>query len=153
MYTKQEASALRQQFWTKLGIYLSPIPSASGEKVNWINYKTGVKAIRFKMDADSSHAFILIEVTGKTAEERESAYTLLRSFKPALEEIMPGGLTWAENFEDEFGGLSGRVTMELQPANIFSTADWPAMISFFKEGMIALDEFWADYKEIFEMSS
>ena len=34
MYSKQEASFLNQKFWTSLGQYLAPIPSAEGEKIN-----------------------------------------------------------------------------------------------------------------------
>ena len=58
MYSKKEISLTRQEFWTAFGQYMAPIPSAGGEKINWINYKTGVKHIYFKMEADQKFASI-----------------------------------------------------------------------------------------------
>ena len=52
MFSKQHASQLRKEFWTVFGQYMSPINSYEGEKINWINYKTGVKGLQFKMHAD-----------------------------------------------------------------------------------------------------
>jgi hypothetical protein len=67
MYSKQEAAQLRQEFWTAFGQYMSPVLSAEGEKVNWVNYKTGEKDIRFRMSADNKTAEIAIELTHKDA--------------------------------------------------------------------------------------
>ncbi len=53
MFSKQDASKLKKEFWTAFGRYMKPVLSADGEKINWINYKTGEKDIVFKMDADS----------------------------------------------------------------------------------------------------
>ncbi|MFC7667142.1 hypothetical protein ACFQT0_06705 [Hymenobacter humi] len=40
--------------------------------------------------------------------------------------------------------------MSLSPVNLFSRDDWPALISFFKPRIIALDAFWADAQYTFE---
>ena len=68
MFTKQEMSNTRQKFWTSLGQYLAPIPGAGGEKINWINYKTGIRNISFKMDVTNDHAYIAIEISHKDPE-------------------------------------------------------------------------------------
>jgi hypothetical protein len=47
------------------GQYMSPVHSAEGERINWINYKTGEKNIYFRMHADHSKASIAIEITHK----------------------------------------------------------------------------------------
>lgn len=52
MYTREQISQLRQEFWTTFGQYMSPVLSAEGGKINWLNYKTGIKHLHFKMDAD-----------------------------------------------------------------------------------------------------
>ncbi|MGZ8552516.1 MAG: DUF4268 domain-containing protein, partial [Chitinophagaceae bacterium] len=62
MYSKQEASLLRKRFWTQFGQYMRPLPGADGETVNWLNYKTGIKDLYFRMDADSKQATIAIEL-------------------------------------------------------------------------------------------
>src|SRR6478609_11755981 len=51
MYSKKEAGELKQEFWTKFGQYMNPIPSSDYEQVNWINYKTGEKDIFIRMHA------------------------------------------------------------------------------------------------------
>jgi hypothetical protein len=43
MYSKDQASQLKQEFWTAFGQYMGPVLSAEGLRTNWINYKTGVK--------------------------------------------------------------------------------------------------------------
>ncbi|MEQ9298615.1 MAG: DUF4268 domain-containing protein, partial [Cyclobacteriaceae bacterium] len=63
MYSRKEASQIKQEFWTTYGQYMRPIRSASGEKVNWVNYKTGVKHLRFISDADNHQARIGIELS------------------------------------------------------------------------------------------
>ncbi len=68
MYTKQQASGLRQAFWTAFGQYMSPILSADGEKISWINYKTGMKDVFFKMNAANKFADIAIELTHADVE-------------------------------------------------------------------------------------
>lgn len=65
MYSRQEASQLKQEFWTVFGQYIKPILSAEGEIINWVNYKTGEKNIAFRMNADNKKAGIAIEFTHK----------------------------------------------------------------------------------------
>jgi hypothetical protein len=43
---------------------MKPVPSASGQPVNWINYKTGIRNIHFKMDADNTSAVIAFAAVG-----------------------------------------------------------------------------------------
>jgi len=40
MFKRQEASRLREEFWTTFGRYMRPVLSTEGIKINWINYKT-----------------------------------------------------------------------------------------------------------------
>jgi hypothetical protein len=63
MYSKDEASQLKQAFWTTFGQYITPQLSADGLKINWINYKTGIKHLYFKMEADNKSASISINIT------------------------------------------------------------------------------------------
>ena len=71
MYSKAEVTQLRQAFWTALGQYMAPVPSAEGDTTNWINYKTGLKNVYFRMQADNRRASIAIELTHPDAGIRE----------------------------------------------------------------------------------
>ena len=146
MYDKHQASEIRQQFWTSLGQYLAPVPSASGQKVNWINYKTGIREIQFKMDAQNKYSFVAIEIRGEE-EKRMRFYQMFLSFK----EQFPDHYEWIEEAEDEHGKVLSRIYCEQEGSTFFNKAHWPELISFFKANIIVLDQFWAENKEIFEM--
>src|SRR6476660_192915 len=85
MYTKEQASAVRQKFWVSFGRYIAPIPSASNEKVKWINYRTGIPNIQFKMDVNKEQAWIAVEISGKP-EDRKRFFEQFKTFKNALED-------------------------------------------------------------------
>ena len=61
MYSKHAATLLSQQFWTSFGQYMSPVLSAEGEKLSWVNYKTGIKYTRFTLKLIGNTATISIE--------------------------------------------------------------------------------------------
>ena len=84
MYSKQEASQLRQEFWTAFGQYMSPVLSSEGEKINWINYKTGEKDIFFRINADNKKASIAIELTHKDVGVQELYFEQFQQLKKAL---------------------------------------------------------------------
>ena len=62
MFSKDEASRIRHEFWTTFGKYMAPVPSAEGLKINWINYHTRVKNLYFRMDAANRNAAISISI-------------------------------------------------------------------------------------------
>jgi hypothetical protein len=84
MYSKEQSSKLKTQFWTSFGQYMKPVPGATGLPVNWINYKTGIKHVHFKMDADNKTATIGIEISHPKEEERSHYYNQFLSLKNLL---------------------------------------------------------------------
>ncbi|HPH85379.1 MAG TPA: DUF4268 domain-containing protein [Ferruginibacter sp.] len=151
MYSIKEASAIRQQFWTKFGQYMSPLLSATGQKVNWINYKTGVKWIRFKMDATGTEAIISIEVSANTSELLQHYFTHMKSFRAALEEELGESWHWNEQAFNDAGKSVGKIFTSLPAVNVLKESDWPQIISFLKPRILSLDRFWSVHKDIFEM--
>jgi len=81
MYTAEQISKLKSQFWTSFGQYMKPVPSASGGPVNWINYKTGIRNIHFKMEADTTKAVIAIEIAHANEAERLQYYNQFVALK------------------------------------------------------------------------
>lgn len=146
MYSKQQASEIRKQFWTKVGMYMRPIHFADGAKNNWVNYKTGVRGIRFVMDAFASTAIVAVEMTG-LVEQREKTFNTFSSLK----DDFPEGFSWIKGAKDEHGKQLSLIKIELNGHKLMNEQDWPFLISFFKENMIKLDAFWAMYRDIFEM--
>lgn len=150
MYSRQEAAQLKQEFWTAFGQYMTPVLNAEGEKINWINYKTGGKDVYFKMEADSKSAIISIYLAHKDAGIRHIYFEHFAQLKSLLHESLTEKWNWAPQTHDAHGKQMSRIYKELTGVSIFRKEDWPALISFFKPRIIALDEFWTSAKYSFE---
>jgi hypothetical protein len=149
MYSKEQASALRQAFWTTFGQYISPQPSADGLKINWINYKTGIKYIHFRMIAENNAAEIAIEISHPDSGLQELYFDQFKELELVLEDALQEEWTWLlHTYAD--GKVVSRIYTRLEKASLFNRNDWPALISFFKPRIIALDEFWSMAKYSFE---
>lgn len=150
MYTREQASQLRQAFWTAFGQYITPHPSVEGVKANWLNYKTGVKHVYFRMHADKRKASIGIELTHPDPELQELFFEQFQQLKALLHETVGEEWDWVLHTSDDNGKTITRIYKELEKVNVFNQEDWPALISFFKPRIIALDQFWSDAKYSFD---
>ncbi len=150
MYSKQEAARLKQAFWTAFGQYLAPLPSAEGEKINWVNYKTGEKDIRFRMEADNRKATIAIEISHRDAGIQQLYFEQFRQLQSLLTEAVGEEWQWQLHTTDEWGRTVSRIGIQLEGVSVFKKEDWPRLIAFFKQRLLALDQFWSNVKYSFE---
>ena len=150
MFSRKEASELRQSFWTTFGQYLQPVLSAEGERINWINYKTGEKDISFRMETGNRAAQIGIVLAHKDEGLRQLYYEQFVQLRSALEAHTKEEWVWQPEYYDEYGGVTGRIYLEQEDLLVLRRSDWPALISFFKPRIIALDAFWSEAKYFFE---
>jgi hypothetical protein len=150
MYSKQEASQLKQEFWTAFGQYMAPVTSAEGENINWVNYKTGEKDILFRMQAENKKASISITLTHKDPEIQQIFFEQFLQVKKLFVSLVGSDWLWQMHTFDNFGRLVSIISTEREGMSIFKREDWPELISFFKTNMIALDSFWSEVKYGFE---
>ena len=153
MYTKEQASKVKQEFWTRFGKYMQPLASAEGGKVNWVNYKTGISNLYFRMNATKDTASISIDIMHKDPEFAQRLYEQFVLLKPMLEAQTGEQWEWHALCENEHGQALSRIYKEEKPLNVFKETDWPSIISFLKPRIMALDAFWSEYKMVFEMIS
>ena len=148
-YTREEASKIKSEFWKKYGQFMAPVPSADwdNEKVNWVNYKTGIRSILFRLEADKKSAFVGIYIVAEEAVQLE-IYSLLEGF--TSKESAFKNWKWELQEHDNQYGIITKFTTSIVDVNIFMPETWPKLISFFKSNMILLDEFWSNYKYAFE---
>ena len=151
MYSKHEAAQLKREFWTAFGQYMTPIVSGEGEKVSWVNYKTGEKNIAFRLDADNKKARVAIELSHSDPGIQQLYYEQFQQLKNIFEASVEGAWSWQLHTTDDYGKTISRVTTELTGVSVFKKEDWPTLISFFKTHIIALDEFWSNVKYSFEV--
>ncbi|RTQ49226.1 DUF4268 domain-containing protein [Hymenobacter gummosus] len=150
MYSKTEAAQLRQAFWTAFGQYMQPVPGAEGLPTNWVNYKTGLKHVYFRLHADNRRATVSIDITHPDAGLRELFFAQFEELRLMLEETSGDAWMWEAEATDEYGKPISRIYQELVPVNMFNRDDWPRLISFFKPRIVALDEFWSTAQYAFD---
>lgn len=150
MYSKDQVSKLKQAFWTSFGQYIAPQLSAEGLKINWINYRTGIKHLHFKLHADQKSAYIAIELSHPDPGMQELLFEQFKEFKNVLTSYLEEDWEWESGLTDENYKLVSRIYKPLAGVSIFREEDWPKLISFFKPRLIALDEFWCDASPGFE---
>lgn len=150
MYPKATASRIRQQFFTIFGQYMSPVPSADGEKINWINYRTGIRNIFFRIETPNRGCSIGITITHPDTETRLMMYERLLALFPVLEQELETQWTMEKDISDEHGKPVCRLADQLNGVSILNESDWPEIISFLKPRLVALDSFWSMVKPQFD---
>lgn len=150
MYTRQEAAQRKQEFWTTFGQYMAPILSAEGEKVNWVNYKTGEKNIAFRMQADNMKASFSVELTHKDPDIQQLYFEQFMQLRRLFEEAAGADWQWQLHTADEHGRLVSKIEKTKEGVSIFRKEDWPQLITFFKKEIVTLDDFWGNVKYSFE---
>jgi hypothetical protein len=151
LYSKDEASQIKQAFWTAFGQYIALQLSADGLRINWINYRTGIKHLNFKMQADNRSAYIAIEITHPDTGIQELVFEQFTELKNILHSNLNEEWDWQLLTTDENHKTVSRISKRLPNTSIFNRGDWPALILFFKPRIIALDEFWSVAQYSFEM--
>lgn len=151
MYSREEAKRLKEQFWTSFGQYMIGVPSADMEKVNWVNYKTGIKHLFFRMDGTNKTAVIMIEITHPDPSIRELMFAQFVELKNVLHTALGEEWEWDPVYYDAYGKETARISLSLDKVSVFKNTDWPTLISFFKPRIIAIDEFWSTAKYTFDI--
>jgi hypothetical protein len=150
MFTREESSRLRQEFWTSFGKYMNPILSTEGMKMNWVNYHTRVKDVYFRMDAGKKSSAIYISMEHGDPEIQELYFEQFLEMKNILHEIVQEEWEWQLHVPVGDGKIISRIYKEISGVSVFNKDHWPDLISFFKPRIIALDGFWENARYAFE---
>jgi hypothetical protein len=146
MFTREEASNIRQEFWTAFGRYMNPVRSAEGTSINWVNYHTRLKDVYFRMDAGQKSAAISISLEHRDPAVQELYFQQFLQLKSLLHTAMQEEWQWQLHVRVEDGKVISRIYKEISGISVFNKDHWPDLISFFKPRIIALDSFWEDAK-------
>lgn len=150
MFSKEQARAIRSEFWTTLGKLMPPPSETDGRRVKWMNYKTGIKDLYFRMEADNKVARFSIDFQHSDPGMRALFFEQMEEFKLLLHNQMGFDLIWEDYYIVDGRKEISRIYIEKHGCNMFIKDNWPELFDFFKPKMIALDEFWQDVKEIFK---
>jgi hypothetical protein len=149
MFSREEASLIKEEFWTAFGRYMSPVLSADGMKINWVNYHTRLKDVYFRMDAGKKSATISISLEHRDPGIQELYFQQFQEYKTLLHTTLGEEWEWQLHTTDD-GKVISRIFKSVSGVSVFNKDHWPDLISFFKPRIIALDSFWEDARYGFE---
>lgn len=80
MFSKEEAAAIRKDFWVSFG---KSFPR------KWLLYRTKIKGFEFKFDAGRKHLLVALDIATGDEGKDELLYEQMLSLKGILEEALP----------------------------------------------------------------
>lgn len=153
MLSKQELKDRNTAFWNEFKSFMSGHRSSNGRKVNWLNYPTDVKYIFLRLEADKQGARIHFDIQAKDAGVREIMWEQMEELKKVLTDSMGEPGEWIFDCKSDSIASFCRITWEKSGVNFFREEDQTAIFEFFREKLIAFDEFYQNFKDILVLLS
>lgn len=151
MFSRKEAREWNKRFYTAFGVFMRKHTPQSDfyKKLKWLNYKTGVKNILFRIEATKKYGQVSIDMTHPDQGVREIFFEQFMEFRNALESYLSGEWIWEPEFELENGQQISRIYIRKEGLNLYREDDWGDFFRFFEQHFLELDAFWTDFKEGF----
>lgn len=150
MFSKEESRRLTKLFWTSYGKFMGKHQSCHGKHIKWVNYKTGVKDVYFRLKADKKAAEITIDIQHKDDGIRELFFGQFLELKAVFTDMV-GEWTWEKDIYNESGIQISKIYITYpDKINIYIQDTWGGCFHFFEENFVALDEFWAEFNDLFK---
>ena len=150
MFSKAEARAWNEQFYTAFGVYMRKHQPVADYGLKWLNYQTGVKDVYFRVEAAKKAGRVSIDLQHSDEGIRELFFEQFLEFRRLLEDYLEAALIWDQNYELPNGRIISRIYVEKKGLNIYKQDDWRDFFEFFEVYLVRLDAFWADFKPVFE---
>lgn len=149
MWSKEETKNRKVMFFTNFGIYMKKYIPEYGKKIRWVNYRTGVHSIQFKIEADKTSSRVCIDIINKDDGVREIFFEQFEEFKTLLSNSMDK-LDWVKEYRIESGFYITRIFTELKGPSINQESEWGDIYRFFEKNLVALHEFWDISQDVFK---
>lgn len=148
MFSRDEAKAINERFYTLFGTYMRRHePQAEGAR-QWLNYRTGVKGIFFRVEATSKEAIASIDLQQGDDGVRQIFFDQFLEFQKALESNT-GPMIWEQEYTLSSGRTISRIYQKQAGVSLYREDDWHQIFPFFEKYLLAFDSFWADFREGF----
>lgn len=151
MFTKEQEKELRAAFWEKLVATLKGQRSASGKKINWMKYPTGMKDVFIRAEADAHGCRVCIDFQFKDAGIRSLFYDQFLETKTVFENMVEWPVNWQPEYTHAYGTTVARISVEYPNTHLFRRSDWPQMHQFLKKQFIQIDSYWTEFNELYFM--
>ncbi len=150
MYSKEEAKALRQEFWDRFKTMSAKRRARKKLPGNWIQTQTGVKALNLRFYVDREVVQVGIDLETRNMDKRIELYEKLESVQKILETAMEGPMIWEIEYIRENDKSVSRIYVQLEGVDIYNRDTWAETHRFMFEKMMKLEEFYREYRDFFK---
>ena len=138
MFSKEEATLIKKEFWTSFG---KSFPR------KWLLYDTKIKDFAFKFYCDNKKAEVAVDIEMKDEIFRNAYYEKLWSLESILEEELGTEVFKDEIYTLENGKVISRFWVQKTEVSIFNKNTWQEIFEFFVEKMSALEKVYWEYED------
>lgn len=149
MYTKDEKRNFKIEFWNTFGVLMKKHNREFG-RVKWVNYKSNVKDVYFRLDFTEKKATFSIELQHRDDDIRALFYEQFLELKKVLTDSVKDELVWESLVFNDFDYPTSRISSELLDVKLYNKDTWSAVFQFFESNMVGLHRFWTDFGMIFK---
>lgn len=143
MYSKEEASQIRKDFWIAFDTYSRKY---LGPTRKWVTYNTGIKDFILKFDINRENAKVMLLIENKSEDKRFDIFVKLKEIELLYESILGDGWIWNEQFVLDNKKEVCAVYKQLDNVNIYKKEDWSKIFDFFALEMLKLEETFEEVK-------
>lgn len=139
MYTKEEAQAIRHEFWHKLESKSRRAPGQNGKPIHWMMDKTGIRGLDLRFDLSGGRVMVGIEINTHSEEKDKKLWEKLVGCKILIEKNFEEPLTWDPEFVREAGNTVHRAYVSTE-GDIYNKDKWPEMLRFMIDNMMRMEK-------------
>jgi hypothetical protein len=148
MLSKEELKLYKITFWEEFKLHMSKHRSASGRKMNWLQYKTDIKQIFLRLETNKSNVRVCFDIQFKDAGIRSIVWEQMGELKKVLNDEMKEDGVWEEHFWNDTIDDFCRIYWEKSDLNYLDKNNKQAIFNFFEDKLICFDKFYDVYKDI-----
>lgn len=149
MYNKEELKQIRADFWESFRRRMEKVRSANGKRKNWVNYKSNIRAVYFRMDVTDKEAYLAIDIQFKDAGIREIVWEQFMETAALMRSLIGDEMDYLQDIEVADGTFANRIKWALPDVSLFNPEDHDTILEYLAEKMQGLDEFWTEFFELF----
>jgi len=147
MFTKEQAKALREEFWDTFKQMSARRRNRKNLPGSWILTQTGIKALNLKFHVDREVAQVGIDVETRNMDKRIELYEKLETLKKILEGTMGSPMSWELDYVRENGKSVSRIYVQLEAVDIYNRDTWAPAHQFMYDNMMKLESFYTEYRD------
>jgi hypothetical protein len=149
MFKKEELKHIRTEFWESFRKQMEKARSASGRRKNWVNYKSNIRDIYFRMDVTGQEAYFAIDIQFQDEGIREIVWEQFMETAALLRSLIGEEMECLPDTELAPGLVVHRLKWSKNNVSLFNPGNHEEIQSFLEEKIKGLDEFWSDFFDLF----